>query len=204
MSLIMDTLIAIVCAYVLIKLKKPIDNFSKYWRLFFLFLGISMFLGGFSHAFFQYTGMYGKKVTWIFAFLAGFYAGKGMLSLNVISQNTKKWLNVFLYVKFIVLLILAFYYQEFLFVTVDSALTYLVYCLGLGLVYTKKGFPSYKYTIWGVYLLVPTIIIFIFNIQISVWFNKNDLAHLIMIGSVILFYLGVKKYEEIKVNGLNG
>lgn len=198
MALLWNTLIAVACFYSFYKIKDHNMPFFKQWRLFFLLMGISMFLGGFSHLFFQYSGMYGKMFTWVFAFFSAFYIGKAMLSLNLINDGVKRFLNALLYIKFVVLLSIAIYTENFIFVTVDASITYLVYCLGLGLNYKRKELKSFKYTVLGVLLLVPSIFIFIFEISPSIWFNKNDLSHALIIGTILFFYLGVKNFDEEK------
>lgn len=198
MALVWNTLIAVVCFYSFYKIRNQKGVFFKRWRLFFLLMGISMFLGGFSHLFFQYSGMYGKMFTWVFAFFSAFYVGKAMLSLDLINERLKSFLNGLLYVKFVVLLALAFSTVSFIYVTVDASITYLVYCLGLGLNYKIQKLNSFKYTVFGVLLLVPSVFIFIFEVSPSIWFNKNDLSHALIIGTILFFYLGVKNFDVQK------
>lgn len=177
-------------------------DFHKHWKLFFLFIGCSTFLGGFGHVFFQYTGFYGKFPSWILAFIAAYHSSKAMISLPILSKKLYQFALGFIYLKFIVFLGLALYTKMFLFVTIDSAITYLVFCMGLGIYYWQKGLDSFKYTVLAVLVVIPSVFIFSLDLNPSLWFNKNDLSHVLIAITIVLFYIGIIRFNRIKFEGL--
>lgn len=206
MALVLDTAIAVACFIFYFKLRHANSDFQTNWRIFFFIFGISTFLGGFGHLLYNYTGIYGKMPTWILAIIANYFPGKAMLSLNLLKEKTKKQLHGLLIVKMIVffflMMFVALYYQKnsFVFVMVDSAITFLVFCLGLGISFRKRGVEYMKYIIYGVLALIPSIFIFIFEVNLSLWFNKDDFSHVIMIITLTFFYFATKHYNEEKLN----
>lgn len=196
MSMVTNGLISIATFIFYVQLKPRTNTFYTYWKYFFILLSISTFLGGLSHVFFYYTGILGKMPSWLFAFMASIFAGKGMIVGGNLSSGTKQILSWILYSKSLILFLLAVIYQSFIFVTVDSAITYLFFCFVLGIIYWKKGIESFKYIVFGVVVLISSIFIFLLNINPHLWFNKNDLSHVIITLTICFFYLGILKFKK--------
>jgi hypothetical protein len=202
MALVTNMVIAIICLVIYSKMKLAETNFQKNWKMFFLFFGISTFFSGFGHMFFYYTGVYGKYPTWTLGLISAFYAGKAMISLNVINSKLYKVLIRFLYVKFIVFIALALSLQSFVFVMADATISYLFFCMGFGIYYWRKGLKSFKYTIYAVLFLIPSIFIFTLQLNPHLWFNKEDLSHVLMATTIIFFYFGVIRLNQIDLEQL--
>ena len=175
----------------------PIESdFHRHWKQFFLFIGLSTFFGGFGHVFFYYTGFYGKFPSWILAFIAAYHSSKAMISLPIISRNLYQFALVFIFLKFIIFLGLALYTNNFLFVTLDSIITYLFFCMGLGIYYWQKGLESFKFTVLAVLVLIPSVFIFTLDLNPGLWFNKNDLSHVLIAITIVLFYIGIINFKH--------
>lgn len=202
-ALISNLLIALTAFVIYYKYKKEKTsletNFHKHWKLFFLYIGLSTFIGGFGHLFYYYTGFYGKFPAWILAFMAAFHVSKAMISLPVFSKKLYRFALMFIFLKFILLLGLALYTKMFLFVTLDSVITYLVFCMGLGIYYWQKGLDSFKYTVLAVVVLIPSVFIFSLNLNPGLWFNKNDLSHVLIAITIVLFYIGIIRFNKINL-----
>lgn len=197
MAFVTNMIIAITCFIIYFKFNPVENDFQKHWKMFYLAFGLSTFLSGFGHVFFNYTGVYGKFPTWILGLLSAFYAGKAMISLNILSPKTYQFSLTVLYIKFILLTIGAVLYQSFVFVMIDATITYLFFCLGLGIYYWKKGLSSFKYTVFAVLILIPSIFIFTLQYNPHLWFNKEDLSHILMAITVIFFYFGISRLNQI-------
>ena len=59
MAFITNSLIALFCFWAFRSLRADI-TVNKYWKMFYLFLGTSSFLGALGHTLFMYFDMYGK------------------------------------------------------------------------------------------------------------------------------------------------
>jgi len=202
MALVTNWLIALTSLYLFFQIKKPFSIFRKHWRLFYFYLSISMFFGGLGHLFFNYFDVYGKFPCWITGAFASFHAGKAMISVNMIKADLQRKLTYFLLIKGIVLTLIAMSLGSFLFMMIDAVLSYLVFCLGFGVYYWKKGYHSFKFTVYAIIILFPSIFIFLLKVNPHLWFNKDDLSHVLMMITIIFFYIGVRKFTKFESQDL--
>ena len=196
MALVTNWLVASVAFIIYFRFTSTETPFQKHWKLFYLFIGLSTFFSGFGHVFFQYTDVFGKYPTWVLGIVSAFHASKAMLSLNIINSGWRKLLLNFCYAKAVAFSLAAVVLQSFAFIMVDAVLTYIIFCLGLGLYYWKKGLNSFKYTVIAVLILTPSIFIFTLQYNPHLWFNKEDLSHIIMATTIIFFYFGVSRFNQ--------
>jgi len=197
MALITNWLISVFCAFAYFKLKDSTKEDVKLWRQFFLFFGISTFFGGTGHLFFQYFDKPGKIPNWIFGFIAGYFVSKAML-FNLKSLKLKKNLEIFVIAKMIILFLLSVYTLKFVFVAVDSMITFILFCGFIAYHLSKNGFPEYKNLYLGVLICLPTVFIFFLKLNVHRWLNKDDLSHFLMLGCLVYFYIGVSKRNSKK------
>lgn len=203
MALITNWIIAATAFVIFFRIKTVNNDFQKYWKYFYFAFGLSTFFGGLGHLFFYYFELLGKVPSWSFGIISAFFAGKAMLSIEYISEKQRKFWTFFLYFKAITFGFLALTKGSFIFVLVDAVITYLSFCLGLGLYYWGKGLKSFKYTVLAVIILFPSVFIFLLQINPHIWFNKDDLSHVLMATTILFFYIGIVKLEEYQIDGLN-
>lgn len=192
MALITNWLIAAFCFFALFRLKWSDSYPVKYFRLFYLVLGISMILGGLGHLLFQYLGVYGKIPSWILGTLAGYYIGKGVL-FYWRGHQSYAFLNAFLILKSIVLLALSLIFLKFIFVAIDVIITYILYSGYIALRLWMNDKIEMKFFVYGIIILFPSMFVFLMNINLHRFLNRDDLSHVLMLGCIILFYVGVKR-----------
>ena len=202
MALITNWIIAITAFVLYFRLRSAVSAFQVSWRRFYFFFGLSTFFSGFGHVLFNYFDVYGKYPTWILGLIAAYHAGKAMISLNVIDRSSHRMFNWLLYAKLMTFATLALVLQSFIFVMVDAVITYLFFCLGFGIYYWRKGINSFKYTVIAVLILFPSIFIFTLKVNPHIWFNKDDLSHILMAFTIIFFYLGVSRLNEMELERL--
>jgi len=200
MALVTNMIIAITCFVIYFRFNPVENNFQKHWKMFYLLFGLSTFFSGFGHMFFNYTGVYGKFPTWTLGLFSAFYAGKAMISLNVLKPQTHKFFLNLLYIKLIAFVVLALSFQSFIFVMADAVITYLFFCMGFGIYYWRKGLSSFKYTVIAVLVLIPSIFIFTLQYNPHLWFNKEDLSHVLMTATIIFFYFGVIRLDQLDLD----
>lgn len=197
MALITNWLIAFTAFFIFFRFKPVITDFDRHWKKFYLYFGMSTLLAGLGHLFFNYTEVFGKYPTWIFGTVAAYHAGSAMISLNVISEKLEEILKYTLYFKAVIFLTLALIMKSFIFIMMDAVVTYLFFCLGLGSFYWRKGLSSFKYTVFAVVILIPSIFIFTLKLNPHLWFNKDDFSHVLMATTIIFFYFGVSKFNPL-------
>ncbi len=190
-------------------LKFQRSNFVKNWNLFFFIFGIGFFFGGLGHLMYNYWGIPGKYIGWF----------AGMTSVYLIERailpflSNKKTVNILLQIstfKFILAIlaeILVIYfidlekdYSVAMKVPIINSSIGLIYTLAiLGYVFSKRITPGFKYFLYSVLVMLPTLIFQTQKINFTQWFDKNDISHVFLLIGVIFYYLGVKnvaKYEK--------
>ena len=201
MTMVTDWMIAGFCFYAYTCLQKGESNFQNLWKAFFLVIGLSTFLGGLGHLFFQYTGYYGKFPSWFFGILAGVYASMAMIS-TIENQKVKGQLNTLVLIKSLIFLGFSIVKLDFGFVAVDTSITYLIFCGYYAYHLKKKAWEGVHYFYFGVLALLPTGLIFGLKINLSAWLNKNDLSHLFMLTCLVFFFFGVRNTQKLMQNRL--
>lgn len=192
MALLTNWLISLFCLYAYFNIYKDKSEEVEHWKRFFIVFSISTFFGGLGHLFFQYWGIPGKFPNWITGVLSGYFAGKAII-VRMTNELSKKNLERILIVKCALFISLAIFFQKFIFVAVDAIVTYITFCGIIAYMLYKNGKEEMKYMVYGVLVSLPAVFIFLLKINPHIWFNKDDLSHILMLFCVMFFYLGVKK-----------
>lgn len=195
MALIFNWIITAFSFYAFNRLGLFKNKANFYWRLFYLTFGISTFFGGLGHLFFQYTGFFGKYPSWIFGCIANGFAGMGMLYFKGVSEPKRIAFYV-IWIKSIGLCTVSILTQKFIFVAIDAILTYVCYTGVYAYVLMKRN-DSGKFLrnmLIAVAILLPSAFVFILKLDIHQWLNKDDISHLLMLGAIYYFYLGLKEW----------
>ncbi len=194
MALVTNGFISLFCFYAYFRFKNVDNEANEYWKQFYLCFGIATYFGICGHLFFQYTDVYGKFPSWILGGLANAYAAIGMLKFRgFVIYN--RWQVALVIVKTTILVALSLVFQKFIFVAIDTILTYIFYTGVFANVLRKRGIHSMIYMILGVVILLPSAFIYLLKINIHRWLNKDDFSHLLMLGAIICFYLAMRKWS---------
>ena len=191
-----DLIISLVCLYALIFLKRARgkQNLRLLFILFFAFLGTGTLLGGFLGHGFLYLLDPGWRLP---GFLSSMVAVALLeqASLMVLSQHIQHrawllltWLNILLLFSFLVLVMVT---QNFLFVVFYVTFNVLILIGGTQLViYRRSGHVAAGWFLLAVGTGLAGDVIYVLNLNLSEWFNRNDLGHIFLAVSTILFYRG--------------
>lgn len=203
MAIVTNGMIAFFCFYAFFQLKDWNDTANYYWKRFFLFFGISTFLGMFGHGLFHYYGIFGKIPSWFFGSVSNAMAGLGMFHFENYSKKNK--LSIYLVVfKSLLLFILALFTLKFVFVAIDAIFTYIVYTGFYAQKIVKRGAEELKWMTLGVVIMLPSAFVFLFKLNIHLWLNKDDLSHLFILTGIIFFYSTLQRWgrkNALKING---
>lgn len=203
MAIVTNGMIALFCFYAFFQLRGWNDSANYYWKRFFLFFGVSTFLGMFGHGFFHYFGIYGKTPSWMFGSISNILAGLGMFHFENYSKKNDVGIKIVV-VKSLILFLLAFFTLKFVFVAIDAIITYVVYTGLYAQKIVKRGAEELKWMTFGVLLMVPAAFVFLFKINIHLWLNKDDLSHLLILTGIIFFYSTLQlwgKKNALRING---
>ena len=204
-----DLIIAGFCFYFAYKILNMNTKvlFFYYWRWFFITFGISMIVGSFGHLLYNYTGAFGKWFGWLGSLITSIFLEMAFISIYP-NTKIKKILYVISYVKLALMFIIELLILSFADIDKNQAFGLIVpsinffigigFCAGcLGYYYQKTIAENFKFFWIGVLVLVPTTILQLLKINPHQYFDRNDLSHLILILSLILFYQGLKKLLKI-------
>ncbi|MCH2233832.1 MAG: hypothetical protein MK078_06220 [Crocinitomicaceae bacterium] len=205
MALVTDSIVGILSIYFAYRLFKfSIDHpFYKNWMRFFLYFGLGAFAGGFAHAFYNYWDFYGKLFTWFMGPVSIYFMEKGMIAAHP-SETWRKKVNKIALVKLIIVvatitaIILTMDVSKnnrlaFLPVAINTIVGVVLSSGVLGNYLAKRINPNYKYIVWGVIILSPSALLYLFKINLHQWFDKNDFAHILMAAAITYFFIGIRK-----------
>lgn len=165
------------------------------WSRFFLFIGLSTFFGGTSHALFAiHSGIVYKSIWLTMQSLNGiavFFAQQATLkSVLKNSKNKRAW-NWSYLIQLIVFIPTAILVQNYLVTIIDNGIA-LIPIMVLHFI----GKPKEKYYEWIAYgIAISFITAYVHGIKFSLhaYFNHNDIAHVFIITSLTVMYMGAKQ-----------
>lgn len=190
----MNWVLSIQAAILYTRLKGVETPFQKYWRWFFLAYAISPIFGGFSHLLFNYVDLYGKIPGWSIAIVGIVFAELAMIN-EIDDPKKKQMLITVVRSKVFATVVMLVLDLSFKWVMVHSA-GFLVITGVLSYSRYKAGELNYKYFLYGIATLLVTGLIKVGKIDIHpAWFNRDDIAHFIMLFMYWMFYKGVKNFD---------
>lgn len=196
-TFVTDIILAIGCFILCFKTYKLKKTVNSEFIKFFLFLGVSTFLGAFGHVLFYYSGKIGKYPSWGFASLATFFFCCAIVNDNPHFFN-RRW-NIFFWFKGILFLFLSVFFSKFLFIAVDSILSYLIFGAGFGTKLWKASRDHMKYIVFGTIVLIPSAFIYILDVNLHDLFNRDDLSHFFILFAIIFYYKAILERDKLSI-----
>jgi len=158
---------------------------SKLWSKFFLFMGLSAFVGGLYHGI-PYIGEQFRFLSWTLFSTSLIYAQ--LATYQGVRNNFIKILFIF---KSIVLLSLSIIYVNFEFMIVDTALSMLGFIVIGNLLFI---IPLSNYIIYGVLISLISVFFIIYKINFyEQYLTYIDIGHYISIISLIVISIGTRE-----------
>ena len=210
-----DLIIFLVAVYYAIRIRrlKKNDPFYNNWYWFHIVFGTGFLIGGFSHLFYHYWGVSGKYLPWCSGIISAFFLESAMISVYP-KKATKIIFKRLSILKLVVVLIFAIY----TFITVDLSVNNMkglviptansVVGLGFGLIalgtyYYSKLDRCFRYFWISGLLLFPSAVFQGLKINLHPWMDRNDVSHILLVVSMILYYKGIEGYalRREPVNG---
>lgn len=189
-----------------IKTNFPEHPFYINWRSYYIVFAITFLLGGLGHLFYNYSGIWGKYPAWLLGMVATYFITKGMLSLWPHQQQKKRYESAAL-----VVLLLGLLMEMGVFVWVDmsmdqskglfiptliSGIGFIFSLVYIGISYQTKIHQDFKILWMAALILLPNTFIQSQKINLHQWFDRNDLSHVLLLISLILYYTVLRKTRE--------
>jgi len=192
---ITDLLVATVCFYAYAKLGRQQDFAAKrYFRLYFLFLGIATFWGGLiTHASIYYLSQTWKVPGWISSTWSVSLLAWAMAEYNI--GIVKEWISgmkALILLELLAVMAITIYTVEFKWAGGHSA-------FGLFLIVTTLAVMSYRrnkddgsrWMLYGIGVFLLSGITFAAKLSIHTWFNYVDLTHVFLAIAAWVIYKSV-------------
>ncbi|MBL0046594.1 MAG: hypothetical protein IPP32_00615 [Bacteroidetes bacterium] len=175
------------------------DKGALYWKLFFLFMGCSTFIGGITHAVFENHHTSGYLIFWItMQILSGLsvYAAQVATIYSIPNANIPIYRSedkslLICRIQFFVFALATLTLQNFLIVVVNSTVGFLMVLFIHAISGKKYGNRPAGWIALGITISFLTAIIYTLKISLNDWFNFKDIAHVIMMVSVCFIFYGV-------------
>ena len=159
---------------------------------FLLFVGLSAFMGGLDHGFFEPINQ--RYLTRTLTYVCIAAATLFLFRYTILTYFTGKISQVLLvigYIQFIVFASTSFMYNDFMLVVCNYA-PVLLFFFTMNLLNLKRSKSEIKFTMFCVIMIIATVVQ-ILGIGISESVNGDTLFHIIALISYLFFFSGAKK-----------
>jgi hypothetical protein len=196
MIIVTNTVFFALCILYYRRLSKFGHDYARQVAVFMLLLGISSIFGATGHAVHYQLGPYFfKGVVFMmnaFSLLAIYYNFRFTYTYATINSTQKRWVNFFVMTWVSVLLITSLVNQDFTLIKVHAGIA-LVYCLIVHAITVRsRNERGSMLIVVGIILSFLSIIVHTFRIMIGEWFNHKDIAHVLMIATLVLMFKGAR------------
>ncbi len=195
-TVLTDVLLSIFCMYFYNKLNFPCHakKLGLYWRLFFLFMGISTFIGAIAHG----CKLYFSNEVFYFVWMtmnvcsipSAYYLLKATIELSEFKPELKKRLTLLAATAMTLLMLLTMWMNNFVLIKVNAGIVITLTLIRHYHTY-KKGYSGSGYIVFGFAFSLLSIIVHTAQLSISNWFNFKDISHVIMNISLYIIFTGV-------------
>lgn len=203
MVLLTNLIFFIVSWYFFRRLRRFDNSYARYMSLFIFLLGLSAFFGAIGHGIHYQLGhgffsivlflMNALSLLSIYyCFLAPFSYVRG------IDERSKRYLQM---VRFwvLVLLALCIVSGDFLLIKINAGIVLLYSLITHHRAHKTKPESGNRLVVFGIIVSFVPIIIHSLKISLHEWFNYKDLAHVFMILSLVIIFLGaIKTSSELE------
>lgn len=198
-TVLTDLLIAGVCYYAYIKLKRtdspgPVRKFFMYYMLL---MGVATAIGGIvGHGLMNYLDFFWKTPGWLLSMLsiALFERAAIYYARPLISENLGRffgWLNI---IELLTFIFLSYSTLNFWYVQIHAAYGLVIVVSGFNaLVYFKKKDRGSLTLLVGVAWSAVAAVFYYFKWGIGLWFTHFDVCHVFMAISSLYFFFGCRR-----------
>jgi|1185.fasta_scaffold41549_1 hypothetical protein len=180
------------------KMKGIKEEATHFWSYFFLFMGLSSFVGSFSHALYAVHEGWGYKSFWLSMQVINgiaIYYGQQATRVSVLATSPAKktWKLIYM-IQLPVFIIAVFLFQNYTVTVIENALGLIPIMI---LHYKDKRYFA-RTIANGIAISFITVIVRLSKFSIHVYFNYNDMAHVFILASLYYMYKGARmKHTEI-------
>lgn len=193
-TVLTDYIITILGFFFYYQLSKEGKNtVIRNWSLFFGSMGLSTLLGGCSHAFFTVHEGISYKTVWlsmqIVNGLAIYFAQQATLSSLLANSKYAHIWKLSYTIQFIIFIITLLIFQKYVVTVIENIIGF----IPIMIIHLKQKETYYKKIGYGILISFITAIVHSTKISLHDYFNYNDIAHVFIMISIYVMYLGAKE-----------
>lgn len=193
-TILTNVLLSSYCIYCFLKMNAKGYHLATLWAWFFLLIGLSSFVGSFAHgAHFQLGSLFFQVALFItnaVSLVAIFFCFKAANTYaNIHKSPPKKRYTYFVIAWILVLLIFTIIYNNFVLIKIHAGIV-LMYSLIVHYLTYRRQQKGSGWIVAGILIAFLSIIVHSLRISVSDWFNYKDIAHCIMLFSLIALFKG--------------
>ncbi len=198
LTFISDVMMAAVCLFCGHRLFYDFeDRYAKFFGLFFLFLGLSAFLGGSSHLLENYIGKPGHVTAWMVQGVSILFVELACIRL-IEKPKYRRLLRAIIYGLFGFFLARLISVQTFDVVKMNSTFGLIGFVFVIHLVqYFQKKKRQYLNVPLSIALFLLPAFIHGFSITYNDWINQNVISHIILLPCYYILYKSVRGVIKI-------
>lgn len=200
MVLVTNTIFFILCALYFSRLNKSQHAYSKQMAWFMLMLGTSSVFGAVGHAVHDQLGdVFFKVIVFLmnaFSLLSIYYCFRAAYTYMNLERETSKTYIYIVMGYVLILLIVSGIIQNFTIIKVHAGIVLLYSLIVHYMVYRKTNDKGAQWVVFGILTSFLPIIVHSLHFSFDDWFNYKDIAHTIMIISLIVIYKGAFKISQ--------
>ncbi len=195
-TVLTDILLSIFCIYFYNKLNFQGNQalLGKYWRLFFLFIGLATFIGAIAHGFKSYFSEEVYYFVWmtmnVSSIPSSYYLLKATIELSEFTDEQKAKLTRISFFAMLLLTIFTMLLNNFVLIKINAAIVIILALIRHYHTY-KKGYSGSGYIVAGFAFSLSSVVVHSAQLSISEWFNFKDISHVIMNISLYIIFTGV-------------
>jgi hypothetical protein len=175
------------------------DGRAGSWSGFFFFTGIATLLGAAKHGIPHYLAPVPLDLT---VLASGFGSGIGVFYAEVATLQAhfgpgplRRWLRRGALAQLAVFALVLALNRSFIVVTVNTALGLVPVMVAEYLAF-RRGNRRAGWVAGGLAFSSVTALVYLLKLSVHPWFDHNDLAHVMMMASLLLIYRGVRVPRE--------
>lgn len=203
-----DTILFFIAVILAWKIRKqyPRHPFYNNWFWFFVFFGSGLLIGGLGHLFWNYWGLAGKYFSWYMGLFAVYFVEQAMFSIHpkrliriqLINASIAKLAvaGIILTAVIIKADLTANMSLGLLVPSVNSILGMIFSLVVLSVYYQKSGLGKFNFFWIAVLLMLPSAFFQFMKINPAQFFDRNDVSHLLIAFSFLLYYQGIRKNKR--------
>jgi hypothetical protein len=199
-TFVSDTSLGVACLVFYFLSRKNAGSIAqKYISLFFLFMSLSAFVGGFSHLLYFYFGDPLKFTGWLMSCLSVYFI-QSAISSDFNDENRRIFYEIISRGQLVLFSFLAMVYMDFMWIKLHIATGLLLTVLPVMVsYYLSTRIIHYLSVAAGILLAIIPALLHSLPLNLGQWVNMNDFSHYFLIICLYFVFKGFRKLHQLKM-----